>query len=90
MTEKNVDAVIKTALTTDKLLIGTNKVLKAVKLGKAEIVVLASNCSDLIRNDIMSSAKLSGVEIINYEKNARNLGAICKKEFTVVSVCTLK
>ena len=90
MTTKSADIAVKNGLATDKLLVGTNKTLEAVRIGKAKTVILSANCPDDIRGDMLSSVKLSDVEVIDYSQNSRMLGTICKKQFPAVAVCILK
>ncbi len=74
-------AEIRKLLGTDRLLIGTERVLKALRRGELAKVVLASNCSHRVRDDVhryAGSATVIGLDVPNEE-----LGVYCKKPFNI-------
>jgi large subunit ribosomal protein L30e len=80
---------ITNAMKNKKLLIGLNSVMKAVKAGDAEKVVVANNCSEAMRIDINNYSSVSGVKVEIFEGNNRELGTLCKKPFPI-SVLAVK
>ena len=79
MSDEKIDIsrALKSAITTGKVEFGVDQTLKAVKDGKAQMVVLARNCpSEELRGDI-------GVKVHTYEGNNMELGALCGKPFSV-------
>ncbi len=79
MSDEKIDIsrALKTAITTGKVEFGVDQTLKAVKGGKAQMVVLARNCpcEDLI-GDL-------DVKVHVYDGNNMELGALCGKPFSV-------
>ncbi len=71
-----VSRALKTAITTGKVEFGVEQTLKAVKDGKAQMIVLARNCpsKDLVESDVKKYV---------YAGNNMELGALCGKPFSV-------
>ena len=80
---------LKVALRTGKVVIGSNKTIKLVKLGKAKLVVIASNTPPSIKRDIKYYAKLSKIPVYEYEGTNMELGAICGKPFSVAALAII-
>ena len=79
MSDERIDIsrALKSAITTGEVAFGVDQTLKAVKDGKAQMVVLARNCpSAELRGDI-------GVKVHVYDGNNMELGALCGKPFSV-------
>jgi len=67
----------------DKLVIGTNMVLKGLKIGKIKNVALSSNCSSEIKEEISHYAELSKAKVTELEVPNDELGTLCKKPFAI-------
>ncbi len=80
---------ISEALEGDKVIIGTERTLKALKKGELKKVFLSSNTSSEVIEDVEKFAQLSGVEVVRLEHPNDELGALCKKPFSI-SVLGLK
>ncbi len=79
MSDEKIDIskALKSAITTGEVEFGVEQTLKAVKSGKAQMVVLARNCPCAeLRGDI-------GVKSFVYGGNNMELGAMCGKPFSV-------
>ena len=79
MSDEKIDIsrALKSAITTGKAEFGVDQTVKAVKDGKAQMVVISRNCpSAELRGDI-------GVKVHVYEGNNMELGAMCGKPFSV-------
>lgn len=79
MSDEKIDIsrALKSAITTGKVEFGVDQTVKAVKDGKAQMVILARNCP---------SAELTGkldVKVHVYNGNNMELGALCGKPFSV-------
>lgn len=85
----SLDNIIRTIIRTGKVVLGSKRSIKLVKLGKAKAVVIASNVSPNIRSDIEYYAKLSQIPIIEYPGTNMELGAICGKPFSVAVLTIL-
>ncbi|MFW5865903.1 MAG: 50S ribosomal protein L30e [Nanoarchaeota archaeon] len=81
---------IKDNLATGKIIIGTKRTLKKMKQSMIEKVFLASNCPDMIADDIKHYANLDDVEVQELETKCDDLGTLCKKPFHVSVVSILK
>jgi len=74
---------IKKGLKDKKAVIGTARSLKALKLGKVKKVFITSNCPASVKKDIKYYAKLSNVEVVQLKQPNDELGALCKKPFSI-------
>jgi len=74
---------IRQAVTTGKVILGSDKSLNALKLGHAKLVILALNCPEVVRADIEHYAKLADVPIHIYHGDSTELGLACGKPFLV-------
>ena len=81
---------IKKLIKAKKLVIGTERTIKNLKLGKVEKVLISSNCSESTLKDLTHYAKLSKTEIIKVNYLNEELGAMCKKPFSISVLSILK
>ena len=81
---------IKKLIKAKKIIIGTQRTIKSLKLGKVDKVLLSSNCADRTVNDINYYAGLSKAETIRVRYPNEELGVICKKPFSVSVISILK
>lgn len=83
-------AEIKKMLKSGSLVIGTERTIKALKLGKAQKVLMSSNCPANVEKDISYYAGLSGTEFQKLDYPNDELGVLCKKPFSVSVLSMLK
>ena len=79
MSDEKIDIgrALKSAISTGKVEFGVDQTTRAVKDGKAQMVILARNCpSAELKGDI-------GVKVHVYDGNNMELGALCGKPFSV-------
>jgi large subunit ribosomal protein L30e len=76
-------AEIRKLLGSDKLIIGTDRVMKLLRQGALKKVILASNCKAEISSDVQYYSGLNGVEIVQLAENNEELGVFCKKPFNI-------
>lgn len=74
---------LKKALNDKNMIYGTDRTIKALKLGTVKEVFLASNCTKKTEEDVMHYAKLSGAEVKKLEIIDKEIGMICKKHHSV-------
>ncbi len=74
---------LKKLLKADKVILGTDRTLKLLKLGTADRVFLSSNCPEDVKKDIEYYAKLSNVPLIYLNQPNDELGILCKKPYPV-------
>jgi len=79
----DVDKAIATTVKTGKVLFGVNNAVKSIKLGRAKLIVVASNCPQSLMEDIKYHARFSDVQVIIYKGTSIYLGAVCGKPFMV-------
>ena len=80
---------LKRSISTGKVLLGSRSVLREVGLGRAKLVVIASNCPEKLKEEIMKLASLSKMPIIQHPKTGVDLGILCGKPF-IVSTMVIK
>ncbi|MBS3134221.1 ribosomal L7Ae/L30e/S12e/Gadd45 family protein [Candidatus Woesearchaeota archaeon] len=74
---------LKKALKDNKLIIGTQRTLKLLKLGKLKKIYLAVNCPKETVDDVRHYAKMNDIPVINIKENNEELGILCKKSFFI-------
>jgi len=74
---------LKEAVKEKKVIIGADRTLKALKLGKVKHVYLASNVKQDIKEDVEHYTKLFNIKLVQLNENNEELGLICKKQFSV-------
>lgn len=79
----DVDRAIASAVKTGKVFLGSRSVIKNVKLGKARLVVVASNCPSDVREDVEYYCGLSKIPVVAYKGTSLDLGAVCGRRFAV-------
>jgi len=85
----DVNKAIATTVKTGKVLLGANKAVESVKLGRARLVLLASNCPRTTVEDIKYFSRFSNIPVVIYKGNSIDLGAACGKPF-MVSALTVR
>jgi len=81
---------LKKVLKEGKLKIGTDETLKFLKQGKVEEVFVSSNCSEDIMGRVEKYCELSECKISKLKENSKELGAVCKKPFSINMCCSIK
>jgi len=87
---KDIISEIKKALKEGKAIIGTERTLKNLKLGKVSKIYLTSNCPEDVEEDVKYYSKLAKVEVVKLKQPNDELGAICKKPFSVSVLSVVK
>lgn len=83
-------AEIKKMLKSGSLVIGTERTIKSLKLGRVQKVLVSSNCPDSVEKDITYYAGLSGAEVCKLEYPNDELSIICKKPFLISVLAFIK
>jgi large subunit ribosomal protein L30e len=87
---KETDTEFKKLLKNKNLIIGTEKTIKQLRLGKLAKAFVTSNAPEKIRADINYYAKLSKTEVTNLKYTNEELGELCKKPFSISVLGLLK
>lgn len=84
MSDEKIDIsrALKAAITTGKVEFGVDQTEKAVKAGKAQMIILARNCPSIPLTE-------SDVKKHVYEGNNMELGALCGKPFSVSALAII-
>lgn len=93
MAKKRVDKTaveIRGLLADNKLVIGTERTLKLLRLGKLKQVYLSANCADSTKEDIAHYSKLSGTKMKELVYPGSELGVVCKKPYSISVLGVLK
>jgi large subunit ribosomal protein L30e len=79
----DISRALKSAISTGQVEFGVGQTEKAVKNGKAQMIILARNCqSDFLKGN-------SKVKVHVYEGNNMELGALCGKPFSVSALAVI-
>lgn len=85
MSDEKIDIsrALKAAITTGKVEFGVDQTEKALKAGKAQMIILSRNCP--------SAVLTSGIDIKVhvYDGNNMELGALCGKPFSVSALAVI-
>ena len=82
----DVDRGIRVAVDTGNVTLGSEKSIQGLKLGKGKLIIIAQNCPDDIREDVIHYSKLSQIPVYHYEGTSVDLGSVCGKPFTVATL----
>lgn len=82
----DLEKAISMAMSTGKVKLGYNAVLKSVLSGKIKAAVISKNLPVNSKNILLRNCKLSEVPIIKYEKSGNDLGAICGRPHKVSTI----
>lgn len=75
---------METAMKSGNFVMGTNSVMKAMKNGKLNSVVYATNCPASTMEDLNHYSAVGGVEIKQFDGNSLQMGEFCGKPFNIV------
>jgi large subunit ribosomal protein L30e len=65
---------------------GINRAIKAAKLGRVQLIILANNCPKEKREQIEYYANLANIPIVDYNNNGYELGALCGRGHVVSAI----
>ena len=71
---------------TGKKYYGIKRTIKATKLGRAKLVVLAKNCMATERTHVEYYCSLASIPIVEYNGNGYELGALCGREHVISAI----
>jgi len=78
---------LKKAIKEKTLIIGTDMTLKAIKSGKAKEIFVSVNCPEELKRKVKKYGEISGVAITELEETNEEIGALCKKPFSINLCC---
>ena len=65
---------------------GLNRAIKASKVGRAKLIILANNCVKAKKEQIEYYASLANIPIVEYNGNGYELGALCGRSHIVSAI----
>ncbi|RMF56098.1 hypothetical protein D6745_00290 [Candidatus Woesearchaeota archaeon] len=74
---------IKSYLKTNKLVLGSKETLKCLRASALEKVFLAANCRQDVSEEISHLAKLSETDVVKMRHIDQEMGALCKKPYSI-------
>ena len=83
-------AEIRKGIKEGKVIIGTERTVKALKRGKIAKVFLTSNCPEDVSEDIEYYSRLAKAKVVRLKHPNTELGVICKKPFAISVLSFLK
>jgi len=81
----DLSKALRRALKTGVVYLGSKRTIKAVRDGKAKLVVIAKNCP----KEVMEKLKNYDVKMVTYDGTNMELGAICGKPFSVAALAVI-
>ena len=79
----DLDKQIKIAVKTGDISFGCKEALRSLKMGKSQVVILASNVPKSSRELIRSASEASSIPLYPYKGNSLKLGIVCGKPFAI-------
>ncbi len=80
------ESELRMAIKTGKVGFGSKEAIKALKHGKAKMVIVAANAPKEIKDDILYYAKLSKTPVYVFQGTSVELGTVCGKPFMVAAI----
>lgn len=77
-------------LETNRVVIGTDRVMKQLKLGRILKIFLTVNCPEELKAKIAKYANIAKAELIQLQLPNDELGVVCKKPFSISIAGILK
>ena len=77
---------IKDAMKLKKVLLGSNSVIRGVKIGTVKTVVHASNFPEKVLSDLNYYKSVGGITVEKFNGNSKQLGELCGKPFNILIV----
>ncbi|MEM2320921.1 MAG: 50S ribosomal protein L30e [Candidatus Bathyarchaeia archaeon] len=87
--KSEIDKALGIAIRSGKVLFGSNVAIRSALTGRAKMIVIASNCSQDVREKIEQYCKLSNIPLLVYPSSSLDLGSACGKPF-MVSALTIR
>lgn len=75
---------IRKLLSSDKLIIGTDRVVNALRAGELSGVLVASNCDASTQDSLTHYASMQNVDVTSLDVTNEDLGVFCKKPFNIM------
>jgi|TARA_Y100000034_G_scaffold81623_1_gene97848 large subunit ribosomal protein L30e len=74
---------LKNLVKEKKIKVGSDETIKSVRNGTAKEVFISSNCQKELKEKLVKYGKIAKCEINILKEDSKDLGAICKKPFSI-------
>ena len=74
---------LRIALEEKKIIIGSKRAIKYLKLGKVKKIIISNNAPESVKKDVGHYSKLTGIELENFDGTSKQLGIFCGKPFSI-------
>jgi len=74
---------IRRAVETGKVILGSRRTLRLLKLGKGKLVIVASNCPKELKEAAEYYCKLTGIKLYSFPGSSVELGVVVGKPYPV-------
>jgi len=81
--------LIKRKMREKNVILGYNKVMKAIKTKQLQTIIYATNLPKEKLKIVKHNARIGGIEVKEYSKDSVELGLVCGKPFAV-SILAIK
>ncbi|MBD3361860.1 hypothetical protein GF358_03650 [Candidatus Woesearchaeota archaeon] len=81
---------IRKLLVANKLVVGAERTVKALRNGKLSEIMVSATCADSTIERLDKYAKFSGVNVKKLRMPSDELGVVCKKPFAISVLGVLK
>jgi large subunit ribosomal protein L30e len=79
----DINKQIRMAVKTGKVGFGSKDALSSTASARAKLIILAKNCREADRDDILHNAEQSEIPVYVFQGSSLDLGAVCEKPFPV-------
>ena len=86
----DIDRIIKSSIKSGKIFFGLKKTLDMAKNGKAEAIIISTNCPNESKVKIQNYALLSKIHTFIYDGSSYDLGLVCGKSFPISALVVRK
>jgi len=86
MSTPTFESELKLLLKTGKVIFGSKRTLKSVKLGKVKLVIIASTLRSDLKEDLKYYARIGNIPIYEYPGSGWDLGKLCGKPFMISTI----
>lgn len=77
------DLDLRAALGEKKVILGSKRTVKYLKLGKVKKIILSNNCPETVKKDVEHYTKLTGIKMESFDGTSKQLGIFCGKPFSI-------
>ncbi|MHC1605300.1 MAG: 50S ribosomal protein L30e [Candidatus Methanofastidiosia archaeon] len=85
----DISQEIRKTIDTGKVILGTDKSLRALISNEAKLIIYSANCKQETKGDLKHYAKLANVPIKEFKGTGVDLGMMCGKPFVVSMIAIL-